>query len=114
MNRTADRIIGGVTAILGVLILVIPVVIIPGINDLQLQNEIIMSLLVGAVLGVPLIVSGIALLQKHHRLAFYTALSTGGVYIAIPLLLQLQAFISYAPGLLVILLSAFPVVLRRL
>lgn len=101
-SNLMDYINGGIVVILGLFALILPSLLIAGISDTEISPISIPVLAVGAVLGFPVIGTGIALTQKRHQLAIYLGVLTGIVYAAVPAVgLETLFFPYYIPSAIV-------------
>lgn len=100
---------GGIVVIWGVFMLILPTFIIAGISDLGISPISIPVLIVGAVLGLPAIATGVALTQKRYRLTLFLAVLTEIAYIVTPIVLFQSLSLPYslpaAIGFIAILLG---------
>ena len=93
---------GVIVALLGLFLLLIPSFLAVATIDSPTSPTDIRVLLTGAILGLPLIATGIVLTQKRYRLTLYLALFTGIIYVIAPLTLtHSTAPVVYLPAAIV-------------
>ena len=80
---------------------IFPVLLLLGPTDLDSSYNPIIPVVLGIILGFPLISCGITLVQKRYRLMLYLSLITGSIYLVVPIVLNLKWFAYYIPSVVV-------------
>lgn len=94
-SNLINYVVGGVVVILGLFALILPSFLIAVATDIETSPTDIPILAVGAVLGLPAMGSGVALIQKRYRATIYLGLFAGILYTIIPAVLFQSPYPPY-------------------